>query len=111
MENKLPNPEDILEKEFPYFKVLVDDEVAYRLMIEVFKKYGTEVRDYTLEVASKNANVLKEWTIDCPSIDREDPKCSNYFEEDIGYEEYIPVSFSVNKDSILNLKNSKELEI
>ena len=95
MENKLPNPEDILNsKEFDPDKGINFEEyhgdTIFYTCIAAMEEYGKQVRDYTLEVASENA------------------ECELGAIIDMGFE---IISASVNKDSILNLKNSKELEI
>lgn len=91
MENKLPNPEDFFKyHESGNYRDFSRTNFTGKRIVEIMKMYGEKVRNYTLQVASENA------------------ECESGAIIDMGFE---IISASVNKDSILNLKNSKELEI
>ena len=90
MENKLPNPYEFFIGAMLKTNAKLNNKIPEQNMIDAFKEYGRQVRDYALEVASENA------------------ECESGAIIDMGFE---IISASVNKDSILNLKNSKELEI
>lgn len=61
-------------------------------------EYGKEV----LQLAAKKALIIRNPTGKGQSSETD--TCSS-FEGDLGYEDYIPVEYSIHKDSILNLIN------
>lgn len=102
MKKKLPNPYEFFMAAMLKTSARLNNEIPEQNMIEAFKEYGKQVRDYTLEIAAENASLQIEET-----------------QSSIRYKSHTTLDSSkdkeqtwiVAKDSILNLKNSKELEI
>lgn len=87
--HKLPNPEDIISADGLTFYDMSEPfgERNWQEMLERVKEYGRQVRDFSLDYAADNAKV----------------KWINTLNENM-----VKV---IDKDSILNGKTSKDLEI
>lgn len=104
MENKLPNPYEFFIGAMLKTNAGLNNKIPEQNMIDAFKEYGRQVRDYTLKIASDLSQLCLRKYNSHAEIEEE------LFGQEVVTErenEY----WGISKDSILNLKNSKQLEI
>ncbi len=93
--NKIPTFEELAEAD----RWCDGDQLGIPQMAELSRKHTALHTQAALEAAAEQAKILRKPTGDGESSET---YIDNSFEGDLGYEDYIPVEYTIYKDSILN---------
>lgn len=106
MEDNIPTAEKVLKKEGFDLSLSVTYAGIDRIK-DAMKRYAQLHVEAALKAASEKAMIDRKPTGEGKSSEEH---TSTYFEGDLGYEDYIPVEYTINKESILSAYSKENIQ-